>query len=383
MAGNFNLDQDAYSSECDSDDSENAPLISFTQEVRNLPPKRISKKPKSKRLGDRDDAPPKAKREALKEKNGNAPPAASTNRSPHKKFGASPKPKKVKKKKIPPPSVVIAYPVAAMTPALAAEETAANEDLLCSEVLGDLLDDGDVPQIAPPTRMRALDQHELVAPPARAALARAPPPAARHAQTERPPADAESDVLLWLADHVPTRASDPRLCAPEDDGGAEVHGSAYGVALPARDPPLPPARDPPVPPARDKRVRAPDDHGGAEVNGSVYGVELPACDPHVPPARNPRVRAPDDVGGAEVYGSSYGVAPPARDARTCTPPLTVPAEYAAPAAAGGEGGCFWRWGATCGGGQVSALGEAGVAHLGGWKVGFYVRVINFPIPAYK
>ena len=62
MAGNFHLPPNAYSSGFDSDDSENAPLISFTQGVRDLPPKRIPKKTKSKALDDEDEGPPKNKR---------------------------------------------------------------------------------------------------------------------------------------------------------------------------------------------------------------------------------------------------------------------------------------------------------------------------------
>ena len=97
MAGNFHLSPNAYSSGFDSDDSENAPIITFTQEVRNLPPKRILKKKKV--LDDEDEGPPKGKRAPLKDKNDKAARhPEKTQRSPRKgKFGASPKPKKVKK----------------------------------------------------------------------------------------------------------------------------------------------------------------------------------------------------------------------------------------------------------------------------------------------
>lgn len=106
MAGNFHLSPNAYSSGFDSDDSENAPIISFTQCVRDLPPKRIPKKTKSKALDDEVEGSPKTKRAPFKDKNGKkAPPRAGTAkktcRSPRKeKFGASPKPQKFKKKKL-------------------------------------------------------------------------------------------------------------------------------------------------------------------------------------------------------------------------------------------------------------------------------------------
>ena len=100
MAGNFHLSPNAYSSGFDSDDSENAPIITFTQEARNLPPKRIPKKKKV--LDDEDEGPPKeGKRAPLKDKNDKAARhPEKTPRSPRKgKFGVSPKPKKAKKAK--------------------------------------------------------------------------------------------------------------------------------------------------------------------------------------------------------------------------------------------------------------------------------------------
>ena len=102
MAGNFHLSPNAYSSGFDSDDSENAHIVTFTQQVRALPPKRLSKK--KKKLDDENDGPPKPKRAPLKDKNDKNQQAArhpeKTKRSPHKKkFGASPNPKKIKKPK--------------------------------------------------------------------------------------------------------------------------------------------------------------------------------------------------------------------------------------------------------------------------------------------
>ena len=87
MAGNFHLSPNAYSSGFDSDDSENAPLISFTQGVRDLPPKRIPKKKKV--LDDEHEGPSKGKRAPLKDKKDKNDNAArhpeKTQRSPRKK----------------------------------------------------------------------------------------------------------------------------------------------------------------------------------------------------------------------------------------------------------------------------------------------------------
>jgi hypothetical protein len=241
MAGNVHLSPNAYSSGFDSDDSENSPIITFTQEVRNLPPKRIPKK--KKKHDDEDEGPFKGKRAPLKDKNDKAARhPEKTQRSPRKgKFGASPKPKKVKKvkKKLVPtahdenadvgdengggaagnysnhentnsndasctntvrrdslhcfevvehevdfPDCFTGWndPAAGTIRAVAPAEIAANDDPLVDVLLAPLLeDDGVAPQPVGPTCTMAPAAHEGVAPAARAQLPRAPPLAAQAA----------------------------------------------------------------------------------------------------------------------------------------------------------------------------------------------------------
>ena len=100
MAGNFHLDPDACSSGFDDSDSEDEPILTFTQKCRALPPKRI---PKKKKVLD-EETESQCKRAPLKEKDDKKKKAVrqpeKTKRSPvKKKFGVSPNPKRVKKAK--------------------------------------------------------------------------------------------------------------------------------------------------------------------------------------------------------------------------------------------------------------------------------------------
>ena len=100
MAGNFHLDPDACSSGFDASDSEDEPILTFTQKCRALPPKRIPKK--NKVLDEENES--QFKRAPLKEKDDKKKKAVrqpeKTKRSPvKKKFGVSPNPKRVKKVK--------------------------------------------------------------------------------------------------------------------------------------------------------------------------------------------------------------------------------------------------------------------------------------------
>ena len=101
MAGNFHLSPNACSSGFDDDsDSEDEPILTFTQKCRALPPKRI---PKKKKVLDEENES-QFKRAPLKEKDDKKKKAVrqpeKTKRSPvKKKFGVSPNPKRVKKVK--------------------------------------------------------------------------------------------------------------------------------------------------------------------------------------------------------------------------------------------------------------------------------------------
>ena len=322
MAGNFHLSPNAYSSGFDSDDSENAPIISFTQGVRDLPPKRIRKKTKSKALDDEVEGSPKTKRAPLKDKNGKkaqprAGTAKKTGRSPRKeKFGASPKPKKMKKKKL--------------------ATTAHNENADVGDEKQDVAagkgkssndenDENDASRINQVrTRREWADSFEGL----------------RHEEfylyCDELLDDDDSAEKISANDNPIVAENDDSLVeemlapVPRGDGDAPLF---VGPRAPA-------ANEGVAPQARAQLLRAPPLAAQAAPAAAPY-ERAPAApaesdSDEVPmrarvlPARDPRRRT-DDCGGSEDHASnddsSYGVAPPTTSIAASNPP-TAPAGFA-------------------------------------------------------